>query len=214
MERQGVRPYLSARTRPIAGPIPQTEAARLCPFFSPDGRWMASPLPGTSSRKLRCRAATRLTRHAPNAYGGSWGTNGTILFAAEGRTATKRSRTGGGPQRVAVKDDRGSWTRPHMLPGGKRDDHVATAAMDALAGHGRGGPPGLRVETDPDRKGRRWPLCAEWSPRFARRGACWRRRSISSRLALSGPASRDPRRRSQRRVSSQSRRRSFRVTAH
>ena len=57
---------------------------------------------------------------APNPYGGSWGPDGTILFAPdEGRRPARVSENGGKPERILVKKNQGSWRYPHLLPGGK-----------------------------------------------------------------------------------------------
>jgi hypothetical protein len=56
----------------------------------------------------------------PNPYGGSWGDDGTILFAPdEGRRPSRVSENGGIPQPILVKNNQGAWRHPHILPGGK-----------------------------------------------------------------------------------------------
>ena len=120
MERQGVTQlYLRALDQLEPAAIPRTEGA-FGPFFSPDGRWIGF-FAGNKLKKVAASGGAPIDLcAAPNPHGGSWGTDGTIVFAAdEGRRPATIRDTGGVPQRVAVKDDRGSWRQPHMLPGGK-----------------------------------------------------------------------------------------------
>ena len=120
MERQGVTQlYLHALDQLEPGPIPQTEGA-FGPFFSPDGRWIGFFADNKLKKVAVSGGAPIDLCAAPNPYGGSWGTDGTILFAAdEGRRPTTIRETGSVPQPVTVDDDRGSWTQPHLLPGRK-----------------------------------------------------------------------------------------------
>ena len=182
MERQDVRQlYLHALDQLEGAPIPHTDGA-FGPFFSPDGRWIGF-FAGNKLKKVAVSGGDPIDLcAAPNPYGGSWGTDGTILFAAdEGRRPTTIRETGGVPQLVAVKDDRGSWTRPHMLPGGKAAivSHVAGVGVLSLdtgeyrmlvenSGDGRYAPSGHLV--------------------FARAGALLAAPFDLERLAVSGPA--------------------------
>jgi serine/threonine protein kinase len=119
LERQGVSQlYLHELDKLAPTRIPGTESA-FGPFFSPDGRWIGFfaenklkkfPVSGGEPIEL----AT-----APNAWGGSWGTDGTILFVIdEGRRPTKVPENGGVPQPITVIGQN-SYTRPDILPGGK-----------------------------------------------------------------------------------------------
>lgn len=135
MERQGVTQlYLRALDQLEPALILQTEGA-FGPFFSPDGRWIGF-FANNKLKKVAVSGGDPIDLCAArNPYGGTWGTNGTILFAAdEGRRPTTIRDTGGVPQLVAVKDDRGSWKRPHMLPGGKAAivSHVADVGVLSL----------------------------------------------------------------------------------
>ena len=182
LERENVRQlYLRALDQLEGAPIPRTDGA-FGPFFSPDGRWIGF----FASNKLKKVAVSGGDPidlcAAPNPYGGTWGTDGTILFAAdEGRRPTTIRDTGGIPRLVAVKDDRGSWTRPHMLPGGKAAivSHVADVGVLSLdtgeyrvlienGGDGRYAPSGHLV--------------------FARRGALLAASFDLERQAVNGPA--------------------------
>jgi serine/threonine-protein kinase len=135
MEGQdGRQLYLHALDQLEPAPIQRTEGA-FGPFFSADGRWIGFFANNKLKKVAISGGAPIDLSAAPNPYGGSWGTDGTILFAAdEGRRPTTIRETGGLPQLVAVKDDRGSWTRPHMLPGGKAAivSHVADVGVLSL----------------------------------------------------------------------------------
>jgi eukaryotic-like serine/threonine-protein kinase len=120
LERQGARQlYLRALDQFDAMPIPRTEGA-FGPFFSPDGAWVGF-FADNKLRKVAASGGTPITLcDAPNPYGGSWGTDGTILFAAEeGRRPARVRETGGVCQRIPIADDRGSWRQPDILPGGR-----------------------------------------------------------------------------------------------
>ena len=182
MEGQdGRQLYLHALDQLEPAPIQRTEGA-FGPFFSPDGRWIGFFANNKLKKVAVSGGAPIDLSAAPNPYGGSWGTDGTILFAAdEGRRPTTIRETGGVPQLVAVKDDRGSWTRPHMLPGGKAAivSHVADVGVLSLdtgeyrtlienGGDGRYAPSGHLV--------------------FVRAGALLAAPFDLERLAVSGPA--------------------------
>ncbi len=99
MERQGVRQlYLHALDQLEGTPIPQTDGA-FGPFFSPDGRWIGF-FADNKLKKVAVSGGDPIELcAAPNPYGGSWGTDGTILFAAdEGRRPTTIRDAGGVPQ--------------------------------------------------------------------------------------------------------------------
>jgi eukaryotic-like serine/threonine-protein kinase len=182
MERQDVRQlYLHALDQLEGAPIPQTDGA-FGPFFSPDGRWVGF-FAKNKLKKVAVSGGDPIDLcAAPNPYGGSWGTDGTILFAAdEGRRPTRIRDTGGAPQVVAVKDGRGSWKRPDMLPGGNAAivTHVSGVGVLSLetgefrvlienAGDGRYAPSGHLV--------------------FARAGALLAAPFDLERLTVSGPA--------------------------
>jgi eukaryotic-like serine/threonine-protein kinase len=120
MERDGVTQlFLRALDALEADPIPNTEGA-FGPFFSPDGKWIGFFARNRLQKVAVGGGAPIDLAAASNPYGGSWGTDGTILFAAdEGRRPTRIRDTGGAAERIAMRDDRGSWTRPDLLPGGK-----------------------------------------------------------------------------------------------
>ena len=102
--------------------IPGTEGAGGA-FFSPNSQWLGFfqdnklkkiPLSGGDSQVL-C--------DADNPFGGTWGTDGTIVFVPHVTKALWRvHETGGEPQRLTTQDrDRGEWAheRPVFLPDGQ-----------------------------------------------------------------------------------------------
>jgi len=162
-------------------PIPRTEGA-FGPFFSPDGRWLGF-FAGNKLKKVAVSGGDPIDLSAaPNPYGGSWGTDGTILFAAdEGRRPTTIRDTGGVPRLVPIKDDRGSWTRPHLLPGG-RTAIVAHLAEVGLLSLDTGE---YRMLVENSRDGRYAP---SGHLVFSRAGALLAAPFDLEHLAVSGPA--------------------------
>ena len=119
LARQGVTQlYLHELDKLQPTPIPGTEGA-FGPFFSPDGRWIGF-FAENKLKKVAVSGGEPIELcAAPNAWGGSWGTDGTILFATdEGRRPTKVSENGGVPQPILIIG-KGAFTRPDILPGGK-----------------------------------------------------------------------------------------------
>jgi serine/threonine-protein kinase len=182
MERQGITQlYVHALDELEAVPIARSEGA-FGPFFSPDGQWLGF-FANNRLKKVAVSGGVPIDLSAaPNPYGGSWGTDGTILFAAdEGRRPTTIRDTGGVPRLVPLKDDRGSWTRPHLLPGGK------TAFVAHLAGVGL-----LSLDTGEYRMLVENSGDGRYAPSghlvFARAGALLAAPFDLERLAVSGPA--------------------------
>ena len=99
-------------------PIPGTEGA-YGPFFSPDGRWIGF-FAANKLQKVAVSGGEPIELcAAPNAYGGAWGSDGTILFTTdEGRRPMKIHENGGLPEMLPAMG-RGSLRRPEILPGGK-----------------------------------------------------------------------------------------------
>ena len=99
--------------RPIAG----SDGAR-SPFLSPDGQWVGF-FAGGKLKKLPLAGGTPVTlADAPQAYGGSWGDNGEIVFAPGTRGLFAVREEGGTPRQVtslAPGDD--LHVRPQRLPG-------------------------------------------------------------------------------------------------
>ena len=99
-----------------------TENAR-DPFFSPDGQWIGF-FADSKLKKISVQGGAPVTLcDAPNARGGSWGDDGSIVFTPDNRgTLFKVSSAGGTPQPLATLDKQTSentqrW--PQVLPGSK-----------------------------------------------------------------------------------------------
>jgi len=120
MERQNSRQlYLHELDRLEAAPLPGTDGA-FGPFFSPDGAWIAF-FADNRLKKVAVSGGDPIDLWpSPNPYGGSWAADGAILFAAaEGFRPTMIRDAGGASRPVLVKEFQGTWTQPHLLPGGK-----------------------------------------------------------------------------------------------
>jgi len=103
-----------------AVPIPGTEGAR-GPFFSPDGQWMAFGKDGSTQLKRVPLSGGEPFTICDQCYDGSWGDNGSILFAWEG-SLWRIPEVGSSPELLAEPmPDRGvpGMSRPVLLPGGQ-----------------------------------------------------------------------------------------------
>jgi Tol biopolymer transport system component len=105
-------------------PLPETEGASI-PFFSPDGRWVAFFAEG-KLKKVAVTGGTPVTLcDAPDARGGDWGPDNTILFTPTPNSPLERvSANGGTPETVtklneSPEPDSRSHRWPSFLPGGK-----------------------------------------------------------------------------------------------
>jgi serine/threonine-protein kinase len=112
--------YLRDRRDLDARPLPDTEGA-ICPFFSPDGRFIGF---GANDRLKRVGldgGAVVVLADAPQLRGGSWGEDGTILFARGGKGLVRVDADGGEVRTVtqpaAAREYDHRW--PHFLPGGR-----------------------------------------------------------------------------------------------
>ena len=112
-----VRRLDEAEPRPLAG----TEDADW-PFFSPDGAWVGF-YSHAALRKVRLDGGepALVTPIRSAAFGGgSWGDDGTILYALAPSGALYRvSASGGIPSRVTVSDTALRFMHPSWLPGGR-----------------------------------------------------------------------------------------------
>lgn len=102
-----------------ATPLQSTENAR-APFFSPDGQWVAFFADG-KLKKIATKGGVPTTLcEAPSTRGGSWGDDGSIIFAPSNRSALFRVSAAGGTAQP-VTELRGEWTQryPQLLPGAK-----------------------------------------------------------------------------------------------
>jgi Tol biopolymer transport system component/predicted Ser/Thr protein kinase len=111
--------YLRAMDGLEARPIPGTEGVAE-PFFSPDGQWLGF-FAGERLKKVSVRGGAAVTLGVGFPFGASWGSQGTIAFAAQSASALQQlSDAGSTPQpltRFANGELSHRW--PAFLPGGK-----------------------------------------------------------------------------------------------
>lgn len=116
------RLWLRTLDQTAARPLPGTEGATY-PFWSPDGRSIGFVAGGALRRLDLGTAASQLLTSVGNAATqGSWGADGTIVFAPTGGSPVQRiAATGGEPVAVTRLDPpRQSGHRaPHFLPDGR-----------------------------------------------------------------------------------------------
>jgi serine/threonine-protein kinase len=115
------RIYIRSLDQLQATALAGTENAQM-PFFSPDGQWLGF-FADTKLKKVSVQGSTPITLcEVPSGRGGSWSEDGSIVFAADIRTALMNvSSTGGRPQPLTTLDKQSSevterW--PQVLPGG------------------------------------------------------------------------------------------------
>jgi serine/threonine-protein kinase len=116
--------YLRKGSEIDAKPLLGTEGA-MCPFFSPDGRWIAF-LAGGRLKKINVERGIVIEMAVvPALRGGNWGEDGNILFSVGGGSTKGLSRIpadGGAIEEVTRPDhERGEGTHrwPHVLPGAR-----------------------------------------------------------------------------------------------
>jgi Tol biopolymer transport system component len=123
-DRLWIRTVDEVEARPLTG----TENAQY-PFWAPDSRHVGF-FDGTSLKRLDSSGGLPLTLcEAPNGKGGSWGPDGTIVFAPDSDTPIHSvSQAGGESVPVTTLDeDRGddSHRHPWFLPDGRRFLYLA-----------------------------------------------------------------------------------------
>jgi Tol biopolymer transport system component len=116
------RIYVRSLEQLQATALSGTENAR-DPFFSPDGQWIGFFADGRL-KKISVQGGAAVTLcDASDDRGGSWGEDGTIVFAKDTASALfKVSSAGGTPQPLTTLDKQaGEATQrwPQVLPGGK-----------------------------------------------------------------------------------------------
>lgn len=103
------RLYLHALDQLEAAEIPGTEGA-FGPFFSPDGRWIGFFADNKLKKVPVSNGPPTVLGDAPNPYGGSWGTDGTIVFSPnEGRRPARIHEGGGTAAPIEVRNANGSF---------------------------------------------------------------------------------------------------------
>jgi len=128
-EDGAVRLYLRALDQPEAHVMSGSEGAQF-PFWSPDSRWIAffTQKDGTL-KKVDASGGPPITLcEAQNGKGGSWGADGTIVFASNSGTPLQRVFSAGGePQEITEvdRDRHNSHRHPWFLPDGKHFLYLA-----------------------------------------------------------------------------------------
>jgi Tol biopolymer transport system component/predicted Ser/Thr protein kinase len=112
--------YLRSMDSQEARLIPGTEDASE-PFFSPDGQWIGF-FAGAKLKKVSVNGGAAVTLgDAEGAFGGSWGSQGTIVFAPRTGSPLLQVSDAGGIQQPVSRLEKGEslhiW--PQFLPGGK-----------------------------------------------------------------------------------------------
>ncbi|MBI1825174.1 MAG: PD40 domain-containing protein [Planctomycetes bacterium] len=121
--------YIRHLQQPVAIPLANTDDA-FCPFFSPDGEWIAFGQKG-KLRKISVLGGPSMTIcDAQDIRGGSWGVDGTILFAPNPRSGIYRVSAAGGEPVKLTDAGAGEATPsnrwPSFLPDGKTFLYTAT----------------------------------------------------------------------------------------
>ncbi|MDE3137292.1 MAG: protein kinase [Acidobacteriota bacterium] len=182
-----VRPLGSGTAQPLEG----TDGASF-PFWSPDGRSLGFFAHDKLNRIDASGGPPLAIADAPNGRGGSWGHDGTILFAPELAEAIYRiSASGGTPQPVtkidaSLKQIQHWW--PQFLPDGRHFLFLAHSSTEGLSGIYAasldGGEP-QRILSGNDNA----MYAAPGYLLFIRQGVLMMQRFDASRLALVGDAS-------------------------
>jgi len=125
--------YLRALDQLQATPIAGTEGGR-DPFFSPDDEWIGFFADG-KLKKISVHGGAAITLCiAQSDRGGSWGEDGTIVFAPNDREGLSRvSSAGGTPEPLTQLDTAaGEITHrwPQILPGGKAVQFTASSSFN------------------------------------------------------------------------------------
>jgi serine/threonine-protein kinase len=115
-----------------ATPLAGTEGAA-CPFFSPDGQWIAF-FGGGRLKKIAVTGGAPVTlADATNARGGSWAEDGTIVFApgsASGDGLWRVPAAGGMAERLTTPAPGEATHRwPQVLPGGRAVLYTVSATL-------------------------------------------------------------------------------------
>ncbi|HET9308352.1 MAG TPA: protein kinase [Candidatus Sulfotelmatobacter sp.] len=102
--------------------IPATDDA-LQPFFSPDGQWVGFFSNGKMRKVPLSGGPATVLCDAPISHGGTWASDGSIIYAPNlGSGLMRISAAGGPPQKVTVPDPKAhelSHRWPQLLPGNK-----------------------------------------------------------------------------------------------
>jgi serine/threonine-protein kinase len=101
--------------------IPGTEGA-LSPFFSPDGQWVGFAAQGKLKKVSIVGGQPFVLADSPVLFGGTWGPDDTIVFAATDVGLSRVSSSGGAVAQATALDGKageGGHLWPEVLPDGK-----------------------------------------------------------------------------------------------
>jgi eukaryotic-like serine/threonine-protein kinase len=117
--QHGVQLWLYRVKSGAAEPLPRTENAQF-PFWSPDSASIGFAASGQLKRLDLESGAVRKIASAPLFLGGSWATDGSILFAPNTNSRIFRvSASGGDPVAVTVARPQSHHHQPQGLPDGR-----------------------------------------------------------------------------------------------
>ncbi|MBK5297404.1 MAG: serine/threonine-protein kinase [Vicinamibacteria bacterium] len=170
----------SETARPLDG---TAGASGLAPFWAPNGRSIGFFTADQLKRIDLDGGLVRTLARATEARGGTWGTTGTIVFAAASAGSLNAVPAGGGDPAVVTRVERPRQTShrlPHFLPDGRHFLFYSLGAPD-----GRGVYMGALGSTDAHRLFDADSAAVFAAPDrvlFARQGALWAQRLDLSEL--------------------------------
>ncbi len=124
-----VRPLDQLNAIPLSG----TDGARN-PFFSPDGHWIAFFADGKLKKIYATGGAAVTLCDAPDDRGGSWGEDGSIVFAPATNSTLFRVSSGGGTPEMLTKFDSKDGELSHRWPQVLRGGRVLLYTASPAAG--------------------------------------------------------------------------------
>ncbi len=179
----------AATSTPLSG-----TAAAITPFFSPDGEWIAFFADG-NLKKVPARGGNAVTiADAADGLGGSWGADGSIVFAAATGSALQRVSADGGTVSRASTLDVSSGEFSHRWPEFLPDGDTVLFTVGTV-----GEWDAAEIAAQSLQSGRRTSILkGGTNPRYlapghlayAHDGAIWVAPFDANRLTLSGPATR------------------------
>jgi hypothetical protein len=107
--------YLKAMNELSSVALPGTEGA-MGPFFSPDGNWVGFFARGKLKKVAVTGGAPVVICDAPAGTGGTWGRDGTLVFASAALTGLSRVPASGGTPVPITTPDRARFERSHRDP--------------------------------------------------------------------------------------------------
>ena len=139
----------------MPAPIPGTEGG-FHPFFSPDGLWVGFFAGGKLKKVPLAGGTPQVLADAPNPWGATWGTDGTIVFNPQDcRGLWRVPAIGGTPEKLASPDyEQGDWylNWPEFLPDGEAVLFTNCPGDDGRHRADRGPRSGVPRQKDPHRK--------------------------------------------------------------